>query len=139
MTQPAPDDRLYVVVGVIVDREGRLLIQQRRPGTPRAGQWDFPGGKLEQGEEAEAALSRELMEELGIEVLTSLELAVITHDYDHARVWLDTRLVTKFSGTARGLEGQPIAWVDADEVPRFDILEAVPPILDALAAYRNGG
>ena len=137
MTVAGPEDRLYVMVGVIVDHQGRLLIQQRRAGTPRAGQWEFPGGKLEQGEAPEAALARELMEELGIEVVASTELAVITHDYDHARVWLDTRLVTRFNGTARGLEGQPIAWVKAEEVTDFDILEAVPPILNALENYRS--
>lgn len=137
MTIAAPDNRLYVVVGVIINDDGRLLIQQRRPGTPRAGQWEFPGGKLEQGEAPGTALSRELMEELGIRVKTSSPLTVVTHDYDHARVWLDTRLVTRFDGEPRGMEGQEIAWVEAEAVTRYDILEAVHPILDALASFRR--
>lgn len=134
MDAPVPEDRLHVVVGVIADSRGRLLIQQRRPGTPKAGQWEFPGGKVEPGESPGFALARELEEELGIEDAVSTPLAKIMHDYDHARVWLDTRLVTSFHGQARGREGQSVAWVHVEEIPRFDVLEAVHPIL---AAYRR--
>ncbi len=125
------DNRLHVVVGVIEDRWGRLLIQQRRPGTPRAGQWEFPGGKLEPGETPEVALSRELEEELGIQVTHSSPLVSLGQDYDHAHVWLDTWWVTEFQGQPAGNEGQAIAWVAVESVPQYDVLEAVHPILDA--------
>lgn len=134
MATDAPDNRLHVVVGVIEDSRGRLLIQQRRPGTPKAGQWEFPGGKVESGESPGTALARELEEELGIVDARSTPLAEIGHDYDHARVWLDTRLVTSFHGQARGREGQTIAWVPAEEIPGYDVLAAVHPIL---TAYRR--
>ncbi len=137
MTPTAPDNRLYVVVGVLVDDAGNVLIQQRRPGTPRAGQWEFPGGKLEPGESAVAALARELAEELGIRVDHAEFLAVVTHDYDHARVWLDTYMVRDFSGEAVGREGQELAWVPTSAVTDYDILEAVHPILDALERHQE--
>ncbi len=140
MDTAVPENRLHVVVGVIADSRGRLLIQQRRPGTPKAGQWEFPGGKVEPGESPGLALARELEEELGIEHVVSTPLAKIRHDYDHARVWLDTRLVTSFRGQARGREGQSVAWVHAEEIPRYDVLEAVHPILAAFhRVNRKGG
>ena len=59
-------DLLLVVAGALIDGDGRMLIQQRPPGKPMAGLWEFPGGKVEMGEAPEAALVRELEEELGI-------------------------------------------------------------------------
>jgi 8-oxo-dGTP diphosphatase len=132
MPVSAPDGRLYVVVGVLFDEQGNVLIQQRRSGTPRAGQWEFPGGKLERDESAEQALARELHEELGITVCRMEPLVAIPYNYEHARVWLDTRLVVRYSGKVRGREGQAIAWVAKNRVTEYDILEAVHPILDAL-------
>jgi len=134
MTTSAPDNRLYVVVGLIKDSEGKLFIQQRRPGAPKAGKWEFPGGKREQGETPQQALSRELQEELGIIVLSSKPLTVVTHDYQHANVWLDTYLITEFDRTPIGREGQTISWVDVDDpadLEKYDFLAAVFPILEA--------
>lgn len=137
----APDDRLYVVVGVLKDTQGRLFVQQRRAGTPKAGQWEFPGGKLELGETPQEALFRELEEELGILVRSCVPLVEVTHDYDHAKVWLDTYLVTEFDNTPEGREGQEFAWLDLadhDQLSRFNFLPAVFPILDAYRAYQQG-
>lgn len=135
MSLQTPKGRLYVVVGVLLDGRGDVLIQQRRAGTPRAGQWEFPGGKRENGEPAKAALTRELMEELGIRVESVEPLVGIAHDYDHARVWLDTYLITAYSGIVKGREGQAIAWTPIDRVTEFDVLEAVHPILKALRKH----
>ncbi|MGI9316745.1 MAG: 8-oxo-dGTP diphosphatase MutT [bacterium] len=132
MSHSAPDNRLYVVVGILRDSVGRVLIQRRRPGTPKPGKWEFPGGKLENGEEPSQALSRELKEELGITVVTLKPLTAITHDYEHARVWLDTYLVTEFRGEPSGLEGQEIAWTNIDGVRDYDVLDAVSPIVQAI-------
>ena len=141
MTGAAPDGRLYVVVGILKDEGGRLFVQQRRSGTPKAGKWEFPGGKLEADELPQEALARELKEELGIAVLSSKKLTVVTHDYDHARVWLDTYLVTKFTGVPQGKEGQMFDWVDVnseEEMSRFDFLPAVFPIVDAIQQSEYG-
>jgi 8-oxo-dGTP diphosphatase len=132
----APDNRLYVVVGILQNVHGYVLIQQRRPGTPKPGKWEFPGGKLEEGEEPAHALERELKEELGIEVGQIAPLTAVTHNYDHARVWLDTYLVTEFDGEPEGREGQNIAWVSLEQIRQFDVLDAVIPIVQAIREFR---
>ena len=132
MRTTGPDSRLYVVVGVIQDRQNRLLIQQRMTGKDCAGKWEFPGGKLERGEKPESALVRELEEELGLQVTHMEPLTQVAHDYEHARVWLDVYMVTRFEGTATGLEGQDFAWMSASEIGDMDILDPVLPILDAI-------
>jgi len=137
MTTSASNDRLYVVVGLIKNKQGKLFVQQRREGTPKAGKWEFPGGKLEQGETPQQALARELLEELGILVQSSESLTVVTHDYKHAKVLLDTYLVKEFDGNPIGREGQAISWVDTDDpsdLEKYDFLTAVFPILEA---YKN--
>jgi len=137
MTTSASNDRLYVVVGLIKNKQGKLFVQQRREGTPKAGKWEFPGGKLEQGETPQQALARELLEELSILVQSSESLTVVTHDYKHAKVLLDTYLVKEFDGNPIGREGQAISWVDTDDpsdLEKYDFLTAVFPILEA---YKN--
>ncbi|MGB5707549.1 MAG: (deoxy)nucleoside triphosphate pyrophosphohydrolase [Arenicellales bacterium] len=136
MDYKAPDNRLYVVVGILQNVHGYVLIQQRRPGTPKPGKWEFPGGKLEEGEEPAHALERELKEELGIEVGQIAPLTAVTHNYDHARVWLDTYLVTEFDGEPEGREGQNIAWVSLEQIRQFDVLDAVIPIVQAIREFR---
>lgn len=136
MDYKAPDNRLYVVVGILQNAHGCVLIQQRRPGTPKPGKWEFPGGKLEQGEEPAHALGRELEEELGIDVGQIAPLTVVTHDYDHARVWLDTYLVTEFDGEPEGREGQNIEWVSLEQIRQYDVLDAVLPIVQAIREFR---
>ena len=134
----APDDRLYVVVGVLVNETGELLIQQRRLGTPKAGKWEFPGGKLEKGESPIEGLARELEEELGVTVSQCQPLTIVTFDYDHARVWLDTYLVTDFDGVPIGREGQRIGWVLLEKMEGYDLLPAVAPIVEGYRKYLQG-
>ncbi len=138
MPTTAPDARLHVVVGILRRRDGKFLIQQRMPGTPCAGQWEFPGGKVEAGESPRRALARELAEELGVEALSVRELVKLPFDYAHARVWLDVFVVDSFAGEALGREGQATRWRTLDEIRRHDILAAVPAILDALSEAGDG-
>lgn len=137
MPTTVPEERIPVAVGVIPDRSGRLLLQQRLEGTPCAGQWEFPGGKLEPGESAGEALCRELREELGIEVRRASRLIEIRHDYPHARVRLEVMRVEAFEGEPRGAEGQAVAWVTAEEAEKLDLLPAAYPILRALGAEQE--
>ncbi len=133
MPTTALDARLHVVVGVLRRRDRRLLLQRRRPGAPCAGQWEFPGGKVEAGESPCHALRREMREELGVEALRLRPLLTLPVDYPHARVWLEVFRVEDFTGKVHGREGQQTRWLAPDEIRRRDVLGAVHPILDALA------
>lgn len=123
---------IAVACGVLVDAQGRVLIAQRPAGKIAAGKWEFPGGKIEAGESAQAALQRELREELGIEVRGARPLIRLHHDYRDRSVLLDTWRIETWDGTPRGLETQQLAWCALDELHRYDLLEADGPILQAL-------
>lgn len=123
---------LDIAVGVLRAADGRVLIARRRPGTPGAGKWEFPGGKRESGESMAAALDRELAEELGIEVRASRPLLSLCHDYTDRTVWLDIRLVTDWRGQPAGCEGQLLAWCAPENLFEYDLLEANRPVVHAL-------
>ncbi|WP_423907561.1 (deoxy)nucleoside triphosphate pyrophosphohydrolase [Candidatus Spongiihabitans sp.] len=128
----APDSRLYVVVGVLRNPQGQLLVQQRLPGKPCAGQWEFPGGKVEKNESPQQALIRELNEELGVSIKNIIPLTQIAYDYDHANVWLDVYLADNFDQQIINLEQQNFGWKSIEEILEMDVLEAVHPILDVV-------
>ena len=107
-------------------------MQQRTPGKPCAGQWEFPGGKVEPGESPRQALEREMHEELGIETLSPRPLLTLPFDYPHARVWLEVFMVDSFAGEVTGREGQSTRWLTPTEIRQLDVLEAVHPILAKL-------
>ena len=121
-----------VVVGVIVDAKGRYLMAQRPQGKVYAGYWEFPGGKVELGESLEQALTRELKEELGIEVTKSYPWFNQTFDYPHAHVRLHLFRVVSWQGTPTSLENQQLAWQGWGEDPVSPMLPANESILDAL-------
>ena len=131
--QALTENRLKVVVGLLINDEGELLVQQRRPGTPGAGQWEFPGGKLENGENAQNALVREIDEELGVQITRAKQIAVVRHDYDYGKVELDVHTVELFQGTPVGREGQQICWLTPAIIRTMDVLQAVHTILDRIS------
>src|SRR3546814_19871686 len=98
----APRKCIEVAAGCLVDADGRVLIAQRPVGKIAAGQWEFPGGKIEAGESAHDALVRELREEIGIEVRDARPLNCITHDYRALRVRLDGWKIQSWAGEAVG-------------------------------------
>lgn len=128
------EQRLRVAVGLLVNQDQEFFIQQRRPGTPCAGKWEFPGGKIEEGEDSRAALYRELYEELGIEVTNAVKLTTVLHDYEHAKVELDVFMIDSYRFVAKGKEGQKIMWRDTQSIREMNVLEAVHVILDHPAA-----
>ncbi len=130
-SDPAAALQLHIAVGVIRDRQGRILISKRRAGTPGAGLWEFPGGKCETGETIRDALHRELLEELGIEIGLPRPLIRIRHAYPDRQVLLDTWLVEEWQGKAQGLEGQQIEWVAAEDLPAKPLLPANQPLTNA--------
>lgn len=123
--------RVHVAAAVIRDREQRILIARRADSQHQGGLWEFPGGKLEAGEAVQAALARELREELGIEVLAARPLIQVAHDYPDKQVLLDVWEVSDFSGQPHGAEGQPLAWVSARQLSGYDFPEANRPIVAA--------
>ena len=128
----------HVVAGALFDASGRVLIAQRPAGKHMAGGWEFPGGKLNAGEDRLAGLTRELREELGIEVCAAHPLVAYEHRYAERCVLLDLWVVTRFSGEPQSLEGQPLQWASLDELETIGLLEADRPMIAALRARTNG-
>lgn len=123
---------VHVVAAVIVAEDKKILLAKRPAHVHKGGLWEFPGGKLEDGESPIQALSRELEEELAISVLEASPLLKIQHDYPEKSVLLDVWRVTKYSGCAKGNEGQPIIWVNNNELKEYQFPEANQPIIDKL-------
>jgi 8-oxo-dGTP diphosphatase len=124
-----------VVAGGLFDASGRVLIAQRPLGKPLAGRWEFPGGKLLDGEEPYAGLVRELREELGVAVLGAKRLLRYAWRYPERTVWLDMWLVTDWRGEPHPHDGQALAWVAPSRLHEHDILEADAPIIEALRRH----
>ncbi|MEZ5555874.1 8-oxo-dGTP diphosphatase MutT [Haliea sp.] len=123
---------VHVAVGVVLDEQRRVLISRRASAAHQGGLWEFPGGKVEPGESVERALARELREELGIGFATSQPLLLVPFNYGDKAVLLDVHLVTELEGNARGLEGQPLRWVTAEELGRYEFPAANVPIVSAV-------
>lgn len=117
----------------MIDAKGRVLIAQRPPGKHLAGGWEFPGGKLEPGEERVAGLARELQEELGITLVgIPRPLIRVRHTYPTREVLLDMWVVKRYAGEPQGLDGQALRWCPEDELAAADLLPADKPIVAAL-------
>ena len=123
---------ILVVAAALYDEQGRVLIAQRPEGKHLEGRWEFPGGKVARGESEAAALTRELREELGIEVAESTPFMRLTHCYSDRSVELSMWIVERFVGVPRGLDGQALRWVVPAELAEQDLLEADRPFIDAL-------
>lgn len=124
-------DCVHVAAGVITNAAGRVLLARRPDHVHQGGLWEFPGGKLEDNEDVEEALKRELYEETGITVEHSHPLIRIHYAYPDKQVLLDVWKVTQFTGEAHGKEGQPVKWVKPDDLGKYDLPEANRPIIKA--------
>lgn len=129
-----PRKRIEVAAAVLHDSAGRFLLAQRPSGKAFEGYWEFPGGKVETGETAKAAMCRELQEELGIDVDEDAVCPWLTRDFDypHASVRLRFFRIYRWRGELRGREGQRFAWQSASALNVSPILPANGPILRAL-------
>ena len=122
----------HVAAGVLRNPDGQVLINQRMEAGPFCGLWEFPGGKIYDDESAPAALKRELLEELGIEVTAAEPFMNLTHEYPDRTVELEFFDVTEWSGEPAGLEGQQIRWVDISDLNSNELLPADAPVVSAL-------
>jgi 8-oxo-dGTP diphosphatase len=123
----------HVAVGILSNADGKVLIARRPNHVHQGGLWEFPGGKREFDELIQAALVRELREELGVELLSVRPLIRVRHSYTDEQVLLDVWRVNDYRGQPCGLQGQPLAWVAPAELPRYSFPAADFPILSALS------
>lgn len=125
---------VLVVAAALLDGEGRVLLAQRPEGKEMAGLWEFPGGKLEPLETPEAAIIRELHEELGIDVSEAC-LAPYTfasHGYDNFHLLMPLYVCRKWKGEVTPREGQQIAWVRANKLRSYPMPPADEPLISLL-------
>ena len=132
-TSPATPVVLVSAVALI-DRDGRVLLAQRPAGKQMAGLWEFPGGKIEPGETPEAALIRELDEELGIDTAESClaPLTFASHAYEDFHLVMMIYVCRKWSGTPRPIEGGDLAWVRAARLRDYEMPPADLPLIPVL-------
>jgi 8-oxo-dGTP diphosphatase len=127
--------RVVLVAAVaLIDTDGRILLAQRPPGKSLAGLWEFPGGKIEPGETPEAALTRELAEELDIDVHATC-LAPFTfasHGYDDFHLLMPLYVCRRWTGFPRSLEGQNLKWVRAKALRDYPMPPADKPLIAML-------
>ncbi|UZE50120.1 8-oxo-dGTP diphosphatase MutT [Rhodopseudomonas sp. P2A-2r] len=129
---------LFVVAVALVDADNRVLIAQRPEGKSLAGLWEFPGGKLEPGERPEAALIRELHEEIGITVKEAClaPLTFASHAYDDFHLLMPLYICRRWEGLAVAREGQKLAWVRANKLRDYPMPAAdiplIPHLIDVL-------
>jgi 8-oxo-dGTP diphosphatase len=125
---------LLVSAVALIDVDGRILLAQRPEGKSLAGLWEFPGGKVELGETPEAALIRELREELGIETKESClaPLSFASHSYDNFHLLMPLFACRRWQGTAIPREGQNLAWVYAKDLRNYPMPPADIPLIPIL-------
>lgn len=122
---------IHAVVG-IVKRDDKILVGERPLGKPYSGYWEFPGGKVEANESSEAALKRELFEELGITVTSAKPWFQHTHTYPDKTVLLDLWWVEAFTGGPVSKENQTLRWATLAEMQALRLLEGNWFILDKM-------
>jgi 8-oxo-dGTP diphosphatase len=125
---------VLVVACALIDPDGRVLIAQRPEGKALAGLWEFPGGKLEPGERPEAALIRELDEELGITVKEAClaPLTFASHAYDDFHLLMPLYICRRWEGLAVSREGQNLAWVRPNKLRDYPMPAADIPLIPHL-------
>jgi 8-oxo-dGTP diphosphatase len=133
----AGDHRLlHVVAAALIDADGRVLVQRRPPGVSMAGLWEFPGGKIEHGETPEAALIRELREELGIDVEAAClaPVAFASEPLGDRHLLLLLYVGRKWSGMPQPLQAAELRWVRPVELHRLPMPPADKPLIALIEA-----
>lgn len=134
MSTEAKKPIVLVSAVALIDPDDRVLLARRPEGRSMAGLWEFPGGKVEPGETPEAALMRELDEELGIGTWASClaPLAFASHGYEDFHLLMPLFVCRKWEGTPRPREGQDLAWVKKPDLARYEMPPADVPLVALL-------
>ncbi len=127
---------IHVAVGVIIttdeQQQTQYFLTKRFEDSHQGGKWEFPGGKVENGETVHQALARELKEEVAIEVLTCLPLIQIEHDYGDKKVCLEVFEVDNYMGEPSAQEGQEQGWFCLEDLKTLDFPAANQAIIEKL-------
>lgn len=126
-----PKKLVLVVAAALIDGQRRVLLARRPPGKAMAGLWEFPGGKVDAGETPEAALARELREELSVEVDEAdlSPVAFASHSYDKFHLLMPLYACRRWRGDPSPQEGQELAWASAGELAAFEMPAADIPLI----------
>lgn len=130
----APKPVVLVVAVALVDADGRVLLTQRPPGKKLAGMWEFPGGKVEKDETPEAALIRELHEELHLDISAAClaPFAFASHSYDDFHLLMPLYVCRRWAGQPQPREGQAMKWVRPLRMPELPMPPADVPLVAML-------
>ena len=120
------------VTCAIIEKDGKILLARRAPDQKLPGKWEFPGGKVEDGESPEECLKRELEEEFGIRAEVGKFITSNEHHYDHISIKLLAFNTTYISGTFTLVDHDKIEWVSPEELLDYDLAEADIPIAEML-------
>ena len=128
------EDHIHVVAAIIwkTTRKDQFLISQRPSEKHLGGYWEFPGGKVESGESTSKALARELIEEIGIEMISAEPFMQVFCRYPERNILLDTWIVSDYRGKPLSRESQDLVWISLDEIENYAFPMADIPILEAL-------
>ena len=133
-TDPDNKPLLLVAAAALIDVDGRVLMAQRPEGKAMAGLWEFPGGKIEPGETPEAALIRELDEELGINTVSSClaPIAFASHGYDDFHLLLMLYACRRWQGVVTPRENNDVIWVRPNRLRQYPMPPADEPLIAML-------
>ena len=126
-------DVIRVAAAIITRGDGKVLVTRRAPDKNEGGRWEFPGGKIEPGETPEAALAREIREELEIDVKVGRFFMESTHSYSNVEVLLMAYFCEQVGGSLRLTVHDRVEWADRKDLAKYDFAPADVPIVQALA------
>ena len=127
------------VTAAVLSNNGRILLAQRSENQSRPLRWEFPGGKVEAGEDDRGCLVRELAEELAIEVRIGARLGVYPYDYGDVNIELAVYYASLLAGIPRALEHRAVCWVEPDKLLSYDLAAADIPVAKALVQELSQG
>lgn len=130
-----PNPLVLAVCAILIDQDGRILITERPSDKSHGGFWEFPGGKLQENESPQAALSRELSEELGISTCCGCfhPFRFISHPYPECHALVPVFICRKWEGIPRGAEGQQLRWIVPKEAATLNMLAGNVALLSELS------